>query len=92
MQLTENKLTTILYEKLNGENTARVIIPTKVPADQITAIDVSDLTPIERERVQRMYEEYSEYVKTHMSTMFKFNEWIDHTYGESVDEIGRAHV
>lgn len=91
MQLTENKITSIVYEsKSKGEISSRVIVPTSVPADFVRAIDVSDLQPQEREEMAQLYAEYREYREEFMSRLFNFETWVEHTKNKSVTPKWRA--
>lgn len=82
MNLPENQLTTIIYEKEGGETSARVIIPTQVPKDLIKAIDLSEATPQERAQIVARYDEYKQYVAAHLKNMLSFEKWVDHSYQE----------
>lgn len=79
MKLTENQVTTIVYENVNkGETTSRVVIPTSVPKDVVRAIDVDVLTAAERTDLLEMLLEYREYTKVYMDGMFNFETWAEH--------------
>lgn len=90
MKLTENQLTTIVYEKESGETSARVIIPTKVPTDLIKAIDLSELDPAERARMANLHEEYRQYVAAQLKTLLTFENWVDHSYNEEIKPKWRS--
>lgn len=91
MKLTENQITTIVYENENkGERTTRVIIPTSVPKDTVRAIDVDSLSPDERTKMLELYAEYREYTQEHINRMFNFETWVEHTKGETVQPKWRA--
>lgn len=84
MQLVENEITTIVYEKDSGETSARVIIPVAVPHQNIRAIDLSDLTEAERLQMQAMYTEYKAYTKAYINNMLNFENWVDHTRNQEI--------
>lgn len=91
MQLTESQITSIVYEsKSKGEITSRVIVPTSVPADFVRAIDVSDLTPAEREEMAQLHAEYRQYREQFLAGMFNFETWVEHTKGKAVAPKWRA--
>lgn len=85
MQLTENKITTIIYEKDTGETTSRTIIPVQVPKDLIRAIDLSETDNDVRAEIAQMYDQYVEYRNTFMKNMLTFEKWIDHTHNKEVE-------
>lgn len=91
MKLTENQITTIVYDNENkGERTTRVVIPTSVPKDVIRAIDVDSLDPAERTAMLEMYNQYREYTQQYIATMFKFEDWVEHTKGHEIKPKWRA--
>jgi len=67
-----------------GEVTQRKIIPTTLPSPNIKAIDVSDVSQMEQDKIVSHLEEYTEYVEQHLKTLFSFEDWISHTNRESV--------
>jgi hypothetical protein len=85
-----NKLTHIEYEKATdlgdgnrGEITERYVIPTFVPSPNVKALDVTMLSPKQREEMESLFAEYKEYYQQIASTIFTFEDWISHTQGES---------
>lgn len=90
MNLTRAQLATIIYEKTSGETTTRSIIPTALPTDLIRAIDVTELSPDDRNDLAALYVEYQEYVDTFMSSMFNFDTWIEHTYNKPITPKWRS--
>ncbi len=74
----------IQYSKSADDVTERTIIPTSIPTKVVAAIDASDLTDAEIEVVCDEYVRYDNYRKRHMSMLFNFNDWIEHT-NSSVD-------
>lgn len=67
-----------------GEVTERYVIPSFVPHPNIKAIDVTDLTEEEREEIAALYMEYVEYYKQAASTLFSFEDWVDHSKQKNV--------
>lgn len=62
-----------------GEVSDRYVIPTFVPHDNIKVLDVSGYSPEEQQRVQDLYQQYMEYYNRAISTLFSFEDWIEHT-------------
>lgn len=62
-----------------GEVTERVIVPTTIPGENIKALDVTDLSANNRQQIKNLYEEYQEYYKQQISTIFNFEDWMTHT-------------
>lgn len=91
MKLTENQITTIVYDnETKGERTTRVIIPTSVPKETIRAIDVDDLDVGERALMCELYNEYREYTQQHLNQMYNFETWVEHTKGTEIKPKWRA--
>jgi hypothetical protein len=90
MKLNESEITSIVYEKDSGEQSARVIIPTSVPKDLIRALDVSELEPAERQDLLNLYTEYKQYTAAFLENMFNFETWVDHTHNRTVKPKWRA--
>lgn len=91
MKLTENQITTIVYDNENkGERTTRVIIPTAVPADSVRAIDVDELSVGERMEMLELYAEYRQYTQEYIKTMYNFETWVEHTKNENIKPKWRA--
>lgn len=90
MELKSTQLATIIYEKADGEVTTRTIVPTSVPASVVRALDVTELSPAEREEMQQLYKEYSAYVDDFMANMFNFEMWIEHSKGRVVPTKWRS--
>lgn len=90
MNLVENEIATIVYEKDSGDTSARVIVPTQVPKDLVRAIDVSELDPAQRAEIAEMYVEYKKYVSTFMENMFNFETWVEHTHNKEIKPKWRA--
>lgn len=90
MKLTEAEITTIIYEKENGETTSRTILPVSIPKDLIRAIDLSETDLSERAELQKMYEEYQWYVQNFMKTMFNFETWAEQAHGKEIKPKWRS--
>lgn len=89
--LTEAQLATITYTKDNGESSNRTILPTYVPHQQLVrAIDVTELSDNDQAQMARLLSEYREYKDHIMKTMFTFEDWVDHTYHQSIDPKWRS--
>jgi hypothetical protein len=88
MDLKQNHLAHVRYIKQTdiggpkGEITERVILPTYIPTDSVKALDVSHLGESEALMYQKLQQEYAQYVEDKMSTVFNFEDWISHTYGD----------
>ena len=70
---------TIEYTKDSGEASTRVIIPVNVASDTVQALDVSDLTTEEQSQTEMLVNEYNQYISDKMSTLFSFEDWMEHT-------------
>lgn len=91
MQLNEHQLTTIVYEgQASKETTARVIIPVQVPHDYIRAVDVSDLSPQDRLKMQELLTEYGEYRARIAKQAFSFEDYVEQVRGEVVEPKWRT--
>lgn len=83
--MKKSKLTEISYTRTTdiggtkGEVTHRYIIPTTLPINNIKALDVTELPSDDMLLLERLYQEYTEYVEQQLSTMFDFNDWVQHT-------------
>ena len=91
MTLSESKIANITYTKDNGESSDRVIIPTYVPNSALVrAIDVTELSAADQVQMERLVAEYREYKDHILKTMFTFEDWVDHTYHQSVSPKWRS--
>lgn len=90
MNLKEAEITSIVYEKENGDTSARVIIPVAVPKNLVRAIDVSELEPTERKELLELYTEYKKYTTAYLENMFGFETWVEHTQNRTVTPKWRA--
>jgi hypothetical protein len=80
--ITSHKVSTIRYTKDTGETTARTIIPTFVPHQNIKAVDVTDLSADDTERMEVLVREYYEdYLEARKATTFTLEDWL-HATGE----------
>jgi len=78
-----NQLTKVHYG-VDEKNSARFIIPTTKPTSNVKAIEVTNLSNVEREKMVLLVKEYNQYVSDQQRTIFSFDNWIDHT-GHDVD-------
>lgn len=79
------KLSRIRYTKDDGY-TDRVVIPTDVPKSNMKALDVTEQTASERERLQELVAEYNQYREGVINTIFSFEDWLDLVQAEH-DEL-----
>jgi len=80
MQLMKpHQLCNITYTKSADEVTERTIIPVSVPSKVVFSIDVSDLSKEDADKMLKLYLKYEQYRDRHMSMLFNFTEWADHT-------------
>ena len=70
-----------------GEITERYVIPTFTPPSNMKAIDVSNLTEVERQKMLDLANEYNEYRDHVMATVFSFNDWLEMTKGDTTTPI-----
>ena len=77
----------IEYEKKNCDIVERFIVPVAIPKEYIRAIDVSgdDYDEVAVAEMEHYVTEYAQYVKDHMSSMFTFEDFVDHTFNESIE-------
>lgn len=82
----------ISYKK-DSTNTveSKFIIPTRVPSAHITAIDVGHLSEAEVVQLAQLQRDYKEYVANFLSTMFKFEDWVEQTTGIRPDVKWRTY-
>lgn len=70
----------IQYDKQDGSViTERKIITTNIPADFISAIEVTELSDSEISDINNARTEYNEYVDLFKKNMFTFENWLEHT-------------
>lgn len=88
--LRRNELNTISYTKgaknhKGGDVTERVIIPTFIPSEKtnVQAIDVSEVSNQEKEKMLNLWNEYTEYLARQRKNRFSFEDFISHTTGET---------
>lgn len=87
-KIKPHTLAHIQYEKATniggdkGELTERCVIPTFIPDPNMKALDVTNLSEEDRQHVESLYQEYTEYYTQMLSTLFSFEDWVSHTRGE----------
>jgi len=70
----------IQYDKQDGSIiTERKIIPTSIPNDFISALEVTDLSESEVSNINTARAEYNSYVELFKKNMFTFENWLEHT-------------
>lgn len=83
--LTEANIAHVLYKSdKDGKKSDRVIVPVSVPKDTVRAIDVSELTSAQQDEMSRLVAEYKQYMDTIFKSAFTFENWVEHTYQETV--------
>lgn len=81
--LYQSTPTHISYKKdSTGLIEEKFILPTRVPSDLITALDISDLSESEIDNLTQLQRDYSSYIKSVFEQAFKFEDWVEHTTGE----------
>lgn len=80
LPIHEGELCSIQYRKSEEDVSNRVIIPSFVPKQNVTAIDVTDLSDTERDDVLHQWNEYQAYKKQQMSQLFTFDHFIEQTF------------
>jgi isopentenyldiphosphate isomerase len=89
--ISEGQLNSITYKSASKEEiTERVIIPAFVPSNNIKAIDVTDLPGDERVALLDWVNQYAEYKKNFLKTMFNFEDWVEQTQGVKVEPKWRT--
>lgn len=70
----------IQYDKQDGSIiTERKIIPTSIPNDFISALEVTDLSESAISDINKARAEYNDYVDLFKKNMFTFENWLEHT-------------
>jgi hypothetical protein len=83
--LTEGVVQHIAYGSDNNDcNVDRYIVPVVVPNQHTKAIDISHLTADEQVHVASLVQEYASYVELNNRRLFKFEDWVLHTKGETI--------
>lgn len=77
--------TNIEYVKDSGDRSLRTIISTTEFPRNLRAADITELNEDEKSEMVSLFKEYDEYVHQHMSKMFSFNDWAEHTTGHPVE-------
>lgn len=85
VKLVENSITSIVYESSKQVTSARMILPTSIPKTTVTAIDLSEVDIDMRQHIQQLAEQYSEYKRNFLASMFNFETWVEHTTGETLN-------
>lgn len=75
----------IEYVKDSGDRSLRTIISTTNSYQNLKAADITELNEDKKTEMVSLFKEYDEYVHQHMSKMFSFNDWAEHTTGHPVD-------
>lgn len=69
----------IKYHKTDNDDVEiRTIIPTIIPDDFISAIEVTGLNESEIDNISILRDQYHDYVKQYKSNMFTFAKYLDH--------------
>jgi len=76
--ITPYELLDVHYTKEDGSESDRTVIITDPVYNSVRGVDVSSLTPDEREVVVGAFKEYDEYIRSQMSTIFSFDVWAEH--------------
>ena len=87
-QLQSNTVNHVSYTRTTttksgktGDKSERFVIPTRIPKDTVTVIDVSALTEDDRSVLVNALSEYQAYHKERMNAIMKFEDWYEHTQG-----------
>lgn len=88
--LVSGKIVKLTYTNDKQETSDRVVIPTLVPKQNVTTIDVTTLTEEQQQEMSQLYTEYSEYYRDHMSKAFNFETWVEHTTSKNITPKWRA--
>lgn len=88
--LISGQLVKLTYTNDKQETSNRVVIPTLIPKQNVTTIDVTALTEKEQLEMSRLYQEYAEYYRNFMSNAFNFETWVEHTTSQSIAPKWRA--
>ena len=81
--LEEAELQTISYTKADGEVVTRDVIPTQVPSDLVTTVDVTELSAEERDQMLSWITDYTTYVDNVLSTIFTLEDFIEQASNET---------
>lgn len=66
-----------------GEQSERYILPTSIPSDNVRGFDVTQLSEGETKHLRDLWEQYQEYYQAKLSTIFSFEDWVEHTQPDS---------
>lgn len=77
--LKVGEIQTVEYTKDGSSPSTRIIVPVNVPDNNIQALDVSDLTAEEQKQTELLVNEYNQYLSDKLSTVFSFEDWMEHT-------------
>jgi len=91
--LTKHKAANIVYTKEVGgsgdinrfEETKRTIIPTFIPPTNVKALDVTGFSKDEVVVLEDRLNEYADYYKTAVKTIFSFDDWLAQTHQETTE-------
>lgn len=83
--MKEGELVNIRYTK-KDDTTERTIIPLSVPNSNIKALDVSGLNEEDRAHLQQLVADYQQYCRDVLSTLFRFEDWVEHTQQQDVSD------
>ena len=74
----------IKYDKKDGSLiTERKIIPTHIPDDFISAIEVTGLSDMKISEITEQQLAYKKYVELFKRNMFTFDDWVKHNNGDT---------
>lgn len=76
----------ISYSDSKGVVSRREIIALTEAPKNITALDITSLNETQKQWLINAQKEYQEYVDTHISTMFKFEAWLEHAQNTYVPD------
>ena len=69
----------IEYTKINNEISNHEIIPTNIPEDYISAIDVTHLNEDEISELTSNRSQYNQYLDLRKMKQLTFDEWLEHS-------------
>jgi hypothetical protein len=90
VELTEGKINTIMYQKDGGVPEQRMVVPSFIPQQVVTVIDVGGMDTQAAEEVVGLMKGYQEYRTNLMNTAFNFETWVEHTQNKTITPKWRA--
>ncbi len=73
-----------MYQKDGGVPEQRMVVPSFIPKQVVTVIDVGDMNAQAAEEVMELMKGYQDYHNNLMNTAFNFETWVEHTQNKTI--------